>query len=73
MSEKAASVAVNLTAPVSEICRRLKLDPDDVREIVLRPTQATVTLYRRRRGQKYLQAGEAAVKTRTFAIRIGPR
>ncbi len=62
---------LNVNALAAAICRRVGLEPEDVRELWIRPTKLTATVYKRNGdGRKYLGAdGEPATETWEVALR----
>lgn len=60
---------IDLAEPINEICSRLGVSPDWVKEIALRPLDAEITVFKAKDGNKYInEEGEAETVTLLFDI-----
>lgn len=61
---------IDLSAPVTAICERLGLDPNQVGRIDIHPATVTAEVYLERDGKKYItDDGNAAIERRSFKVR----
>lgn len=70
MTELGSVDRIDISEPLTEICRRLGLVPANVAKLVLTPRAATATVHKLNEdGQKYLDPDEPAVETIAFWVR----
>jgi hypothetical protein len=62
---------IDIADPVATICRSFDLDPDDVAELRIRPSEAWATVYQRDdNGAKYLDPTKRAPVVAILEFRI---
>ncbi len=61
---------IDIHDPIDELCRRLGLSPQDVGEIIFRPSTVIATVYKTNGGgKKYVEVdGEIASEIREFEV-----
>lgn len=57
---------IRIFASLATICRKLDVDPGDVRSMKITPKSLVIVVYLKRRGKKYLVGGEPATEARMY-------
>jgi hypothetical protein len=63
-------MTVEMTDEVMAICKLLRLDPNLVARLDIRPRTVTVELYKLRKGRKFFENSQPATETRKFDVKI---